>query len=72
MRPKTKGRGSFSGVARMHWLSSEVPVFSVWPYANHQVNAVPSLFPSVLAKLALLSGVEYCFPSLESSFTEGS
>jgi hypothetical protein len=35
-------------------------------YANLQVNAVPFLFPSAVVKLPLLSGVEYCSPSLES------
>lgn len=62
MRPEHKRRGGFSGVLRRHWLSPEAPACSGWPYANNQVNVVPFLFPSVLVKLPLLSGVEYCFP----------
>lgn len=60
-------RGDFSGVVRTTWPNSRGLSFQCLGLCKSSSECGPiSLFPSVLVKLALLSGVEYCFPSLES------
>lgn len=65
----TKGRDDFSGVVRTTWLNSRGPSFQCLGLCKSASECGPiSLFPSALVKLPLLSGVEYCFLSLESAF----
>ena len=67
MRLGIKRRDGFSGVVRTSWLNSRGPSFQHLGLCKSSSECGPiSLFPSVLVKLPLLSGVEYCFPSLES------